>query len=51
MHDEAVHVSLTSEEKRQLRSIAGERDQSMSEFGREILTEWLDEHVEESLEN
>jgi len=48
MPDEAVHVSLTPQEKRQFRAAAGERDLSMSEFGRKVLTDWLDENVEES---
>lgn len=43
MRDETVHVSVSEEEKRRIRAMAGERDLSMSEFGREVLTEWLEE--------
>lgn len=47
MPDKSVHVSLTSEEKRRIRAAAGQRDLSMSEFGRDVLVEWLEENVEE----
>jgi hypothetical protein len=48
MADEAqVHVSLTEEEKRQIRTEAGKRDLSMSELGRDVLTDWLNERSEE----
>lgn len=43
MRDETVHVSVSEEEKRKIRAMAGERDLSMSEFGRRVLTEWLEE--------
>lgn len=48
MADEAVHISLTEEEKRRFRMEAGRQDLSMSEFGRQVLTEWIDENVAES---
>lgn len=51
MPDESVHVSLTKEEKREIRAEAGKRDLSMSEFGREVLTDWLDEHAAEQPAN
>lgn len=50
MPDESVHISMTKEEKRRIRSEAGKRDLSMSEFGRGLLTEWLDEQTEDSAE-
>jgi len=48
MPDEAVHVSLTEEEKRAIRTEAGKRDVSMSELGRDVLTSWLNEEEESS---
>lgn len=45
MTDEAIHISLTDDEKSRIRAAAGQRDQSMSEFGRDILTDWLDDET------
>lgn len=51
MADELISVSLTPEEKRSIRKEAGSRDMSMSEFGRHVLTEWLEENVGEPIEH
>lgn len=51
MSDELISVSLTPEQKRRIRQEAGARDMSMSEFGQKILSEWLEEHVGEPIEN
>ena len=45
MGDEAIHVSLSKDEKQEIRVEAARRDMSMSEFGREILSDWLDENT------
>jgi uncharacterized protein (DUF1778 family) len=49
MTDERIAISLSEEEKRRVRTAAARRDQSMSEFGYDVLSEWLDEHAEEQL--
>jgi len=46
MKDETIHVSLSEEEKKDIRAAAGRRDMSMSEFGREVLTGWLNDDVD-----
>lgn len=48
MAAETIHLSVSKEEKRRIRAEAGKRDQSMSEFGRRVLVDWLDETVAES---
>ena len=47
MPDEVITVGLTPEEKRQIRAEAGRQDKSMSELGRDVLTEWLAENADE----
>lgn len=43
MPDETIHVSVSEEEKKRIRAEAGERDMSMSEFGRNALLGWLEQ--------
>jgi len=51
MADKIITVGLTPREKRQIRAEAGRRDKSMSELGREVLIEWLEEQSVEQGEN
>ena len=44
MGNELISVSLSPEEKRQIRREAGARDMSMSEFGNDVLTSWLEDN-------
>jgi hypothetical protein len=46
MPDSEVSVSLTEHEKRQIRLEAARRDTSMSQLGRGILRDWLDDHAD-----
>lgn len=47
MHDETIKVAVTPAEKRRFRIEAARRDISMSQLGREMLSEWLDENASE----
>jgi len=47
MPDEVITVGLTKDEKRRIRAEAGRRDKSMSEFGRDVITDWLDDKAGE----
>jgi hypothetical protein len=48
MPDEVITVGLTKDEKRRIRAAAGRRDMSMSEFGRDVITDWLDDNAGEN---
>lgn len=49
MSDKRINIAMTEDEKRRFRMEAARRETSMSELGRKLLSEWLEENAAEPL--